>query len=76
MKNINEILFGDKTKQNEKASKEIFQVEEYEGSFWLIHNGALVCPMDMFKGDPIGTLLEIRKLYVERNSHKNGTEGD
>jgi hypothetical protein len=45
---------------------EIYQVKEYMGKIWLTHDGALVCPQEMFKGDIIEVLNQIRAMYVAR----------
>jgi hypothetical protein len=66
--NIKEIIFGNSTDNKIKEAKAIYQIEEYEGKFWLTFNGALVCPTDMFITKPLAALDEIRKLYVERNT--------
>ena len=50
-----------------QAAGDLFQVREYEGKLWLTFNNCLVCPCDMFKGEPMSTLNDIRDLYVERN---------
>ena len=72
MKTFKELLFGDPTERLINASKEIYQIEEFDGNLWLTYNGALVCPTDMFVSPPLDALSEIRKLYVERNTtHKS-----
>lgn len=45
---------------------EIYQIKEYMGKIWLTHNGALVCPQEMLKGDIIEVLNQIRVMYVAR----------
>ena len=47
-------------------ANEIYQVKEYMGKIWLTYNGALVCPQEMFKGDIIEVLNQIRVMYVAR----------
>lgn len=66
--NINEIIFGNSTDNKINESKVIYQIEEYEGKFWLTFNGALICPTEMFVLEPLEALNDIRKLYVERNT--------
>ena len=66
--NLKEIIFGNSTDNKIKESKAIYQIEEYEGRFWLTFNGALVCPTDLFIAEPLAALDEIRRLYVERNT--------
>ena len=66
--NLKEIIFGNSTDNKIKESKVIYQIEEYEGRFWLTFNGALICPTDLFIAEPLAALDEIRKLYVERNT--------
>lgn len=69
--NIRELLFGNPTYNRIKESKRIYQIEEFDGKFWLTYNGALICPTDMFITEPLAALDEIRKLYVERNSKED-----
>ena len=51
---------------NEQA-KILFQVTENNNELWLMYNGTIICPMEMFKTDPIDTLKAIRELYVANN---------
>jgi len=51
---------------NEQA-KILFQVTENNNELWLMYNGTIICPMEMFKKDPIDTLKTIRELYVANN---------
>ena len=50
--NIRELLFGNPTYNRIKESKRIYQIEEFDGKFWLTYNGALICPTDMFIAEP------------------------
>ena len=68
MKSIKEYLFGNQSENLNKAAKQIYQIEEFDGNIWLTYNGALVCPTDMFNDTPLAALSEIRQLYVERNT--------
>ena len=68
MKTIKEMLFGNKSDNLIKASKEIFQIEEFDAKFWLTYNGALICPTDMFSEEPLMALARIRDLFIERNT--------
>ena len=61
-------LFGKSKEKCENEAEDVYQVKEYEGKIWLIKDGALVCPMEMFKTETIETLSKIRQLYVERNA--------
>ena len=61
-------LFGVSKRKSENQAHLIYQIQEYDGKLWLTFSGALVCPTDMFKKEPIDSLTEIRNLYVERNS--------
>lgn len=45
----------------------LFQVKEKNGELWFTYNGFSICPMAMFKTDPIDTLKTIRELYVANN---------
>lgn len=51
---------------NEQA-KILFQITENNNELWLMYNGTIICPMEMFKTDPIDTLKTIRELYVSNN---------
>jgi len=66
--NLKEVIFGNPTENKINESKRIYQIEEFEGRFWLTFNGALICPTDLFIAEPLAALDEIRKLYVERNT--------
>ena len=68
MRTIYNWLFGVSKRKSENQAHLIYQIQEYDGKLWLTFGGALVCPTDMFKTEPIETLTEIRKLYVERNT--------
>lgn len=75
MKSIKEYLFGNQSDNLNKAARQIYQIEEFDGQLWLTYNGALICPTDMFVSPPLPALSEIRQLYVERNTnHKINEE--
>ena len=68
-KTINE-KFGNLREKNLLAkSKEVYQLQEYMGEIWLIHNGGLVCPQKMLNGNIIDVLNEIRCMYIARNKN-------
>lgn len=68
MKTIKELLFGSTEGRIIEQAKETFQVEEFDGNFWLTYNGALICPTYMFTEEPLTALAKIRELYVKRNT--------
>lgn len=51
-----------------RYAESCYQVREYNKEIWLIYQGQLVCPMDMFKLDSIAALHNIRELYVLRDT--------
>ena len=61
-------LFTTSAEQKERQAIEIYQICEYENNLWLTYNGAIICPMSMFDREPIDALIEIRDLYVKRNT--------
>ncbi len=52
-------------------AEELIQVKEFSHGLWLTYNGHLVCPMTMFKEEPIKAICEIRSLFVARNCDLN-----
>ena len=56
-----------------RRSQELYQICEYNDNLWLTFNGALICPTDMlYSPDSVKALVEIRNLYVERNTVHHG----
>lgn len=72
--NIYDFITGTTREDREmQAARDIFQVKEHDGKLWLTHNGNLVLPCDMLKGEPMAVLGEIRQLYVSRNMNNKKT---
>lgn len=67
MKNFIEKLLSKSKEKVENDACYIYQIREFDGKLWLTCSGALICPTELFKDDPLVTLANIRKLYVERN---------
>ena len=61
-------LYGKSIEKCQKEAEQAYQIAENGGKLYLTFNGALVCPMDMFKQEPIDALKMIRDLYVKRNA--------
>ncbi len=51
-----------------QRAEEAFQITEYGGELWFISDRCLICPCSMMKDDPLESLKELRRLFVERNS--------
>lgn len=68
MNAITRWLYGKSTEKCRKEAQDTYQIAESDGKLYLTYNGALVCPMDMFKDAPIDALKTIRNLYVQRNA--------
>lgn len=52
-----------------EQAKVLFQVTEHNNELWLMYNGIIICPMEMFKIDPIDALKIIRGWYITNNTN-------
>lgn len=48
-------------------ANEKFQIKELNKELWLTFMSIPICPFNLFKDDPISSLYEVRKSYIDRN---------
>lgn len=49
-----------------EASRNIYQIKEYNGELWFTYDNRLVCPCAMLVEPPVTAVEKMRELYVER----------
>jgi len=49
-----------------KHSKDLYQLQEYNGEVWMTYDGHLVCPTTMLVDEAVVAIEKMRDMYIER----------